>query len=175
MRSLTVYVSLSVIFASLVAATTLAIRIPVVATGGYINVGDAMIFISALLFGPVIGGVAGGVGSAVADMIGYPIYAPFTLIIKGLEGFLAGYIRDARSFKRDLLAWGTGALTMVLGYFVSESYIMGLGIAAASVEVPGNLFQALFGGLIGIPVARTLRKKLGIFPLLTPLLRKETA
>jgi len=175
MKSLTVYLSLSIVFAGLVAVSTMIIRIPVAATGGYINIGDAMIFICALTFGSFIGGLAGGIGSAIADMIGYPIFAPFTLVIKGLEGFLAGFIKDGKSFKKDLLAWGIGALTMVAGYFIAESYVMGLGVAAALAEVPGNLFQVFFGGLIGVPATRVLRRRLKVISALKPFLEKPSS
>lgn len=91
--SLTRELITSAIFAAVVCAATLVIRIPVPATSGYINLGDSMVFVSALLFGARIGGIAGGVGSALADILGgYGSWAPFTLIIKGAEGFTAGYI-----------------------------------------------------------------------------------
>ena len=157
-RSPALRVSLAAIFAALVAASTLMMQIPVPATGGYINVGDALIFTSALLFGPMIGGVAGGVGSAIADIISYPVFAPYTLVIKGLEGLIAGYITDRKSVGKDLLAWTAGSIVMVLGYFIAEAYIMGLGPASAAVEVPGNIFQVVFGGVIGIPLSRALRR-----------------
>ena len=58
---------------------------------GYINLGDAIIFSIALVFGPVAGFISGAVGSALADIIlGYAIWAPFTFVIKGLEGYLVG-------------------------------------------------------------------------------------
>ena len=81
------------------------IQILIPATGGYINVGDVIIFTSAILFGPMVGALAGGIGSAVADILfGYPAFAPYTFVIKGLEGFVAGYIsRDGNGF-RDVLA-----------------------------------------------------------------------
>ncbi|MBS7658961.1 MAG: ECF transporter S component [Candidatus Bathyarchaeia archaeon] len=171
-KNATIYLSLSIVFTGLVAVSTMLIRIPVAATGGYINIGDAMIFICALTFGPTIGGLAGGIGSAIADMIGYPVFAPFTLVIKGLEGFLAGFIKDGKNVKKDLFGWGVGASIMVIGYFIAESYIMKLGIAAALTEVPGNLFQAFFGGLIGIPTTIVLRKRLKNISVLKPLLEK---
>lgn len=157
-RSLTVRLSLSVVFIALVAASTLLIQVPVPATGGYINIGDAMIFIGALLFGPIVGGMAGGLGSAIADILSYPVFAPFTLVVKGLEGFVAGYIKDGESLTRDILAWAAGSVVMVLGYFIVEAYIMGLGPAFAAIEIPGNIFQVVFGGLISIPISRILRK-----------------
>ena len=159
-RSLTLDLSITAVSAALVTVSTLIIQIPVPATGGYINVGDAMIFTSALLFGPIIGGVAGGFGSALADIISYPIFAPYTLAIKGLEGFISGYISDRKSTVRDLLAWIIGSATMVLGYFVAEAYAMGLGPLSAAVEIPGNIFQVVLGGVVGIPLSRVLRKHL---------------
>lgn len=44
-----------IVFSALVTVATLLIRIPN-PMGGYFNLGDVMIFVSALTFGPVIGG-----------------------------------------------------------------------------------------------------------------------
>ncbi len=160
----TLEISLAAVFTAIVAVTTLTVRVPVVATGGYINIGDAVIFIAALSMGWLVGGVAGGVGSAIADMIGYPVFAPFTLVIKGLEGLTAGLIADGLRARRDLLAWGVGSTIMVAGYFFSEAYLMRLGVAAALSELPGNLTQVAFGGVVGVPVARLIRRRIqGIF------------
>ncbi|MEM2094882.1 MAG: ECF transporter S component, partial [Candidatus Bathyarchaeia archaeon] len=132
---------------------------PVPATGGYINIGDAMVFVSALLFGPIVGGFAGGVGSALADLLGgYLVFAPITLVVKGLEGFVAGLIRDGISPVRDALAVLVGGIIMIVGYLISEAIILGLGFAAASVEVPGNILQILVGGLASLPTTLIVRK-----------------
>ena len=67
---------------ALVAVATLVLRIPMPATEGYINVGDAIIVAGALLFGGFAAGLAGGLGSALADGLGgYAHWAPFTLLI----------------------------------------------------------------------------------------------
>ena len=151
-------VVLSAVMAALVTVATYIIQIPVPATSGYINVGDAMVFTSALLFGPFVGGIAGGLGSALADMWGgYWQFAPITLIVKGLEGLLAGFISNGRSIWRDLLAVLIGGAIMISGYLISEAYLLGYG-AAALVEVPGNLFQITAGGLVGIPVSFAVRR-----------------
>ena len=40
---------------------------------GYAHLGDSVILITAYLFGPVVGALAGGIGSAMADILtGYP-------------------------------------------------------------------------------------------------------
>jgi len=158
--SATKRVAISVVMAAVVTVSTMLIRVPIPATSGYLNFGDIMIFVSGLLFGGFVGGFAGGVGSAIADIIGFPAFAPYTLVIKGLEGFLAGYIRDGKSLVRDVIAWAVGATAMVLGYFMAEAYIMGFGVSAALIEVPANLLQVGAGALVGIPIVRALRKRI---------------
>jgi uncharacterized membrane protein len=67
--------------------------------GGYFNVGDVMIFVKALIFNPIIGGLAYGLGSAVVDLIsGFPLFVIPTLIIKGLEGFIASFLKTKKIF-----------------------------------------------------------------------------
>lgn len=152
-----VQISLTAIMAALVTVGTLIIRIPN-PMGGYFNVGDVMIFVCALTFNPVISGFAGGIGSAIADIIGFPVFAIPTLIIKGLEGFIAGLISNKKNVSRDVLAIVVAGSEMIIGYFLVELYLWGLGGALA--EVPGNIAQILIGGLVGIPIAFILRRRL---------------
>lgn len=70
--------------------------IPFPITGGYLNLGDAIILLSGLLFGARVGDFAGGIGSALSDAILAPYYAPLTLVIKGTEGYLAGVIGGSK-------------------------------------------------------------------------------
>ena len=156
---------------ALTTAATMAVRIPVPRTGGYINLGDSVIYVAALLFGPVSGLVAGGIGSALADFLGgYAQYAPFTLIIKGLEGLIVGALGWPVMRRAVPLAWTGAALVilsvvvggaeMILGYFVSEAYLLHLGVGAAATEVPGNISQVVGGLIVGVPVSVALRKVL---------------
>ncbi len=142
---------------ALVCVATLIIRIPN-PMGGYFNVGDVMIFVSALTFGPLVGGIAGGIGSALADVIGFPVFAIPTLFIKGGEGFLAGLITNKKSIFRDVLAVTIAGVEMILGYLIVETYLWG--VEAALLEVPANIGQIVVGGLVGIPIAVVLRKRL---------------
>jgi len=152
--------ALSGVMAALVAVTTFLIQIPVPATGGYIDFGDIMIFIGALTFGPIIGGLAGGIGSCISDMAGgYFLYAPFTLIIKGFEGTIAGAISNQKTIWRDGIAVTLGGAEMVGGYFLAEFFPLRIGWAAL-VEVPGNITQIIVGAAVGIPVALILRRRL---------------
>ncbi|MDK2823856.1 MAG: hypothetical protein PWQ67_1062 [Clostridia bacterium] len=83
---------------ALVFVTTFSIKIPIPFTQGYIHAGDSMIFIAAILLGWKYGAIAGGVGSALADILGgYANWALPTLIIKTIMGALVGWIaKDAK-------------------------------------------------------------------------------
>ena len=152
----------SAVMAALVCATTMLIQVPIPATEGFFNIGDAMIMVAALTFGPIVGALAGGIGSSLADLIGgWYIYVIPTLIIKGVEGLLAGWIvrgTDEPSFQRLLLAWIVGGFEMVGGYFIFQVYLYGFG--AALVEVPFNLVQMAVGGIVGVSVSLALRKRI---------------
>jgi len=159
-KSPVVRVAVLAIMASVVCVATMLIQIPIPQTKGYINIGDTMIFVTALTFGAVAGGFAGGVGSALADVLsGYAYFAPITLIVKGIEGLLAGLITNKKKVARDVIAVAIGGSEMILGYFLAEFYILGVEWGALA-EVPGNIFQILAGGIVGIPLALVLRKRL---------------
>lgn len=88
-------VSIITTFTALVAVSTMTFSVYVPATKGYFNLGEVMVYISAILFGARVGGIAGGLGSMIADiLLGYPIFAPATLIIKGLEGTIVGFLSE---------------------------------------------------------------------------------
>jgi uncharacterized membrane protein len=151
------------IFSALICVLTMVISIPIPATQGFINIGDAGVMICGLLFGPIIGGFSGGIGSALADLfLGYVIYAPGTLVIKGLEGFLVGIIASPKKhYKklnyRDIIGVLIGGLVMVFGYFFYEIIIYG--IPAALFEFFLNaIFQLGLGALIALIFTGIARK-----------------
>jgi uncharacterized membrane protein len=146
---------------ALVAVLTLAVRVPFALTRGYFNFSDVGIFLAGFAFGPWVGLVAGGVGTALADVVGgYPMYAPLTLVAHGLEGFVAGAIaRQSRGVWGMILGWILGAAVMVAGYFLGEAFVFRMGVAAAATEaVTINLPQVVVGGIVGIPLVLALRR-----------------
>lgn len=159
--------TLTALLIALTTVATMVIRIPVPATQGYINLGDSMVYVAALLFGPITGLLAGGIGSALADLLGgYSQFAPYTLVIKGLEGLIVGLLAwrlmkrlapTAGSVLAAVLAIAIGGAVMVFGYFVAEAFLLKLGVQAAAAEVPGNIFQVVGGLVVAIPVALILR------------------
>jgi len=157
-NSSTITFVLSATMAALVTVSTYVVQIPVPATSGYINIGDIMVFTSALVFGPLVGGIAGGLGSSLADMLGgYWAFVPITFVVKGIEGLISGFLSNGRNVNRDALAVLAGGIVMISGYFLAETYLLGYG-AAAFLEVPGNIIQVTVGGLVGIPASYAIRK-----------------
>ena len=144
--------SLCAMFTAVICAATMAIQIPT-PTGGYVNAGDAFVLLAAVLMGPWVGMIAGGIGSALSDLLaGYMLWVPATLIIKGIMGLVAGFV-----FKRTrkvLWAGIPAECIMVLGYFAFEALLVGQGIGAAA-GIPGNLMQAVFGLAAATVLVRT--------------------
>jgi len=125
--------SIITVFTVLVCVATCVLKVDIPQTKGYFNIGDSLVYITALLFGPLIGGLAGGLGSMLADLIlGAPWYAPGTLIIKGIEGLLVGYIsHKSNPLERWKRVWKL--LTVFLGIFLAL-LIYELGSIFYSVE-----------------------------------------
>ncbi len=127
----------------LIMVVTLFVRIPV-AGGGYFNMGDVLIVFTGLFAGWKAGLIAGGIGSALADLIGFPVYAPLTLLIKGLEGLICGLGKPGRKADSYIFP-ALAVIVMVLGYFVGTWYFPNLGKAMAFADFPVNLIQASVG------------------------------
>ena len=142
------------LLAALVAVATMIIKIPT-PTGGYVNIGDGIVLICGWLLGPVWGALAAGIGSMLADLIGYPIYAPGTFVIKALMASVAFLLLKLCKmvFKKRLwlsyILSGIAAETvMIVGYFVFEAVFLSYGIGAAVGILP-NVSQAIAGITIG--------------------------
>ena len=144
----------TVILAGLVAAITLLIRIPIPGTGGYLNLGDMAVVFCGLFLGSRWGALAGGLGSAAADLVGgFFVFAPVTFIAKGLEAMIAG------SLGRQHRAWlGLAVLCMVAVYFGAEIFLPGMGLAAAMSELPFNIVQAAVGAIGGAAIYYGVQK-----------------
>lgn len=142
---------LAALFAALSCVATMSIRIPTPGTGGYIHPGDAIVILSGVILGPVWGFLAGGIGSAMSDLIGgYFVYVPITFVIKGLVALAAGllYQKVGKTQKSRYTAVVLGGIADIIlvagGYFVCEYFIYGAGAAAS---IPANIIQGV-GGLV---------------------------
>lgn len=146
---------MAAVFAALACVGTMVIKIPTI--NGYIHPGDGFVLLAGFLLGPAYGAAAAGIGSGVADLFaGYSIYAPGTLIIKGITALVAGLIyKRKRTVSFALLGGIVAELIMTAGYFLYESFVFGEGALAA---VPGNLVQGIGGVVISLLLLPLLKR-----------------
>lgn len=152
-RSSTKSLCIKALLTALVCVSTMVVQIPVPATSGYVHLGDSIILIASILFGWQYGMIAGGLGSALADLLsGYVHWVPFTLIIKGIMGVLAGILASRKEegisifSAQNLFAAFAGIAWMVFGYFIGGGILKGSFVVSLT-SVPSNIIQGL-GGLI---------------------------
>ncbi len=149
----------SALFAALCCMATTILVVPS-PTGGYMNLGDTIVLLGAYLLGPFWGAVAGGFGSALADlMAGYPIYAPATFLIKALMATLAGLLYCAlhKTSWSMVVCAALAEAIMVTGYWLYDGLLLG-SLAGSAVGIPSNLLQGLFGATASTLLAAAFRK-----------------
>lgn len=148
------------LLAALTTVATMVIHIPS-PTNGFVNLGDCFVLLAGWLLGPFWGFLAGGIGSAMADMLlGYTHYVPGTFIIKGLTALIAAVLFEKlkeKGFTSLIVSSVVGEAEMVLGYFLFASLILGKGMARA-LSIPGNIFQATVGIIAGIALYKVAEK-----------------
>ena len=140
--------ALTAAFAALACGATMAVKVPS-PTGGYMNLGDTVVLLGGYLLGPAWGALTGSIGPAMADvLLGSPVYAPATLVIKAVMAALAAVCFRAFGRGRGPLALAAcgivGELPMVIGYWLYDGLLMG-SLAGAAAGIPSNLVQAAFG------------------------------
>lgn len=149
-------IPLIAIMTAVTTVLTMFVKIPT-PTRGYLNLSDTMIFFSSYAFGPWVGGIIGGLGPALSDLIsGYPQWAIFTFIIDGLQAVLVGLL--VREFKPANVVIGSlvAGVWKVFGYFIAGGILFGFGPALG--EIIGNSFQMVVGLIVGFALFSAVRK-----------------
>ncbi len=150
-------VTVTALMAALVFILTRVVQVPTFVKG-YIHLGDAGVVFTALAFGPGVAAIAGGVGTALADVTsGYAQWAIFSLIVHGLQGWVIGMlVQQEKGTLRFVSAVAASTFIVVVGYFFAG--IILLGSAMAVMEILPNIIQGVSGGLIGVPLYLAARR-----------------
>lgn len=159
-------ITFTAMFTALVFLATRFLAFPGPIPPGYINLGDSVIILCAVLMGGTQAAFAGAVGASLAD-ITYPggiIFAPFTFVVKGIEGFVAGKIARKDSFSSIIIAAVAGGLILVIGYFLSEWLLLPyldktFGMTFAITELPLNFVQAGVNSTLAVILSAALRNR----------------
>lgn len=155
---------LSALLAAVTCVATLVIHVPS-PLNGYINLGDCFVLLSGWLLGPLYGFLAGGIGSALADLfLGYAVYAPATFAVKGLVALTAYLlIKTFGKIKNKPVAYSLSGviaeLVMIGGYYVFEGFMYGW--KASLVNIPPNSIQAV-AGIVCATLLVTVINKTGV-------------
>lgn len=150
-------ITLAAMFAALTIVATVLVKVPIGTNGGYIHLGDSIIYLGACFLGPY-GIIAAAIGGALADILaGAAAWALPSAIIKALISvpFIVAthfYIKKKDSLKivnlfTVLMTLVSGAVT-VLGYYLAEGIMYTFPAALASV--PFNAIQAVGSAVVFI-------------------------
>ncbi|MBP3458359.1 MAG: ECF transporter S component [Lachnospiraceae bacterium] len=158
----TMKIVLAGLFAALTCVATMIIRIPTFK--GYVHIGDCMVIASGIILGPVVGGLAAGIGSMLADLLGgYYVFSVATFVIKFLAALAAGFTFTAfqKLFKKynlpgTILAGLASEIVVVSGYFLFEIFYEGF--AAAVAEIFPNCVQGITGLILAAALTPILLK-----------------
>jgi len=132
-------------------------------TGGYMHLGTLMALIIAIAFGKEYGALSGGIGMFLFDMFSaYTAWAPGTLIVRFIMGYVVGYIAydnkkesQGTNIYRNIIAIAVGAVIMMAGYYLYEAIFLTT-FRAALLSIYGNLVQFTLGllALFIVPVIK---------------------
>lgn len=137
---------------ALVCVTTAVIQIPIPL--GYMHLGNVMILVAGVFFGPVTGLLAGGIGSALADLLtGFAVWVVPTLIIKSIMGYAIGRLawtgKNKWSGNSIWMAAANiaGIFIMVAGYTIFGIIIYG-SFASGLSQIPGLVTEGVLAIVI---------------------------
>lgn len=148
---------------TLVSTMFINIKLPIMGNGGLIHLGNVPLFIAALVYGKKTGAIAGAFGMGFFDIIsGWAAWAPFTFVIVGTMGFVAGLIAEKVPGNRGFvyaLAVVAALLIKIIGYYFAEVILYGNWILPFG-SIPGNVLQVAIAGIIVVPLVGRLKRAL---------------
>lgn len=142
-------------FAAMIFGLTM-LHVPIGA-GGYIHVGDAVIYVTAMLMGGPWAFISAAIGAACADIVsGFAVYAVPSAIIKILIAvpfvLISKKQSELLSVRSAIFTIISGVIT-VLGYFAADLILYREGAIA---DLPANIIQAAGSAVVFIVLAFAL-------------------
>lgn len=142
---------------------------------GVVHLGDSMIFLAAAILGKKKAAIASAIGMSLFDILhGYIVWAPFTFFIKGIMGYIAGYIcyrkyYSGRNLINNLIGFIISGVFMIIAYYLSgivivrfliyQSATLKQAFLIALKDIPGNISQVIAGIIISLPLSLILKKR----------------
>ena len=160
----TLRIVIAAMFAAMIAVMTAFVQIKT-PTGGYVHLGDSMIYLAASFLPMPYAILAAAIGGGIADLLVYPETIIYTIIIKAINAVVFSAKDDKLLTKRNALMTIPSGLVTVVGYSLSKlirQLLAGDSFHSAVVnalwKIPENGIQAIASALIFIVIALALDK-----------------
>ena len=154
------------LMAAMVYVTSAFLQIPIPTAIGNtrLHMGNVMCQLSGLLLGPVLGGLAAGIGSAFFDLTNpaYITYAPLTFVFKFLMAWVTGILykkwkTNGKPVLFSSIAASCGAVTYVILYlsksFIESYFLLQMPFEAVMLAVTQKGTASIANGIIAVIVA----------------------
>lgn len=152
------YLTSTALFTAMICITTAYIfHIPFGMNGGYIHIGDALIYMAAAILPAPYAMVAGALGGAFADLLTAPIWTPATFLIKMMITIPFTCKKDKIIHFQNVVAVFFAAFLSFIGYTVAEKILFGTW-AAIIPSLIGSLMQSGSSAVLFIIFGLTLDK-----------------
>ena len=146
---------LAALFAAAIAlATAYLLHIPL-PTGGYVHLGDTLIYLAACLLPTPYAVCAAAVGAGLADLLTAPEWVPATLVIKALVALLFTAQAERLLCRRNGLAVALAAVLSPTLYGLAFCLMTGTW-AAFLPQFLGTLVQGIGSGAVFLVLAASL-------------------
>ena len=120
------YLTVAGIMAALITLMTAYLfHIPIGVNGGYLHIGDAMIYLAAVLLPKPYALAAAAIGGGLADFLTAPMWAPATIVIKMLIVIPFASKANRLITPRNMIATVLAYIISGVGYWIAEYIIFG--------------------------------------------------
>lgn len=108
------------LFTAIIFISTYSIKFPT--PFGFAHVGNISILFISITYGPYLSMFSGAIGTMLADILGgYFIWAPFSLFIHGLQGYITGKLANVTSsFYEKFVAIYIGSILSTALYLMAN-------------------------------------------------------
>lgn len=133
------YLTTTALFAAMICVTTAYIfHIPFGANGGYVHIGDSLIYLAAALLPAPYAMLAGALGGAFADLLTAPMWMIATFIIKMLITIPVTNKKDTIVNLHNVIGVILAGVISFTGYYIADVILFGTW---------GALIPSIFGSL----------------------------
>lgn len=146
---------LSAVFAAAITVTTAYLLHIPIPTGGYIHVGDAVLYLAACLLPAPYAVAAAAIGAGLADLLTAPMWVVPTLVIKAVVALLFTSRSPRLLCPRNLAAAAGACLLSPAAYALAACLLMG-SVHAFWPQFLGTLVQGIGSGVLFTVLALAL-------------------